>query len=269
MTLSLGIIQGRLTKSPRGRLQYFPKKWDQEFAKAKEADYDYIEFFSERKFNPKNPIWNDNLIIKYKKLSKKNNLKIINFCDDYIISNDIRKKKTLEYLKLLLKKIEFLGAKNFILPLYGKSEMNNINFKSFLKCFKKILKISSKKKINILLETNIDLIAFKKFKNLLGKKIYLVFDTGNRVIKSKDLASEIIEFKNNIKLVHIKNRDKSFKNIKLKGGLVNFNNIFKALKKINYKNNMTIESTRLNNAFNTGKNNAMMIKTLIKKYLKK
>ena len=269
MTLSLGIIQGRLTKSPRDRLQYFPRKWDQEFVKAKEADYDYIEFFSERKFNPKNPIWNDNLIIKYKKLSKKNNLKIINFCDDYIISNDIRKKKTLEYLKLLLKKIEFLGAKNFILPLYGKSEMNNINFKSFLKCFKKIYKISSKKKINILLETNIDFIAFKKFKNLLGKKIYLVFDTGNRVIKSKDLASEIIEFKDNIKLVHIKNRDKSFKNIKLKGGLVNFNNIFKALKKINYKNNMTIESTRLNNAFNTGKNNAMMIKTLIKKYLKK
>ena len=45
MTLSLGIIQGRLTKSPRDRLQYFPRKWDQEFVKAKEANYDYIEFF--------------------------------------------------------------------------------------------------------------------------------------------------------------------------------------------------------------------------------
>ena len=146
MTLSLGIIQGRLTKSPRDRLQYFPKKWDQEFAKAKEADYDYIEFFSERKFNSKNPIWNDDLIIEYQKLSKKNNLKIINFCDDYIISNDIRAKKTLEYVKLLLKKIKLLGVKNFVLPLYGKSEMNDINFKSFLKCFKQILKISDKKK---------------------------------------------------------------------------------------------------------------------------
>ena len=269
MTLSLGIIQGRLTKSPRDRLQYFPKKWDHEFAKAKEADYDFIEFFSERKFNPKNPIWNDDLIIEYQKLSKKNNLKIINFCDDYIISNDIRKKKTLEYLKLLLKKIKLLGVKNFILPLYGKSEMNDINFKSFLKCFKQILKISDKKKINILLETNINFTIFKKFKNLLGKKVYLVFDTGNRVIKNHNLSSEIIEFKNNIKLVHIKNRDKSFKNIKLNGGLVNFNSIFKALKKINYKNNMTIESTRLDDAFSTGKNNAKMIKALINKYLKK
>lgn len=268
MTLSLGIIQGRLTKSPRNRLQYFPKKWDQEFAKAKEANYDYIEFFSERKFNPKNPIWNNDLINEYKKLSKKNDLKIINFCDDHIISNDIRKKKTLEYLKLLLKKIEFLGAKNFILPLYGKSEMNNINFESFLKCFKIILKISYKKKINILLETNIDLKTFRRFKDLLGKKIYIVFDTGNRVMKNRDLASDIIKFKNNIKLVHIKNRDKSFKNIKLKGGLVNFDNIFKALKKINYNNNITIESTRLDNALNTGKNNANMIKVLIKKYLK-
>ena len=267
MTLSLGIIQGRLTKSPRDRLQYFPRKWDQEFVKAKEANYDYIEFFSERKFNPKNPIWNEDLITQYKKLSKKNNLKIINFCDDYIISNDVRKKKTLEYLKILLKKIQFLGAKNLILPLYGKSEMNHINYKTFLKCFKKIIKISEKKKINVLLETNVNFEVFKEFKFLLGKKIYMVFDTGNRVVKNKDLVSEILKFKSSIKLVHIKNRDKSFKNIKLRGGLVNFNEIFKALKKIKYKNNFTIESTRLKNAFYTGKNNAKMIKALIKKYL--
>jgi len=268
MTLSLGIIQGRLTKSPRNRLQYFPRKWMQEFVKAKEANYDYIEFFSERKFNPKNPIWNEELITRYKELSKKNNLKIINFCDDYIISNDIRKKKTLEYLKILIKKIQFLGAKNLILPLYGKSEMNDVNFKTFLKYFKKIIKISEKKKINILLETNVNFDVFKKFKFLLGKKIFLVFDTGNRVIKNKDLASEILKFKSFIKLIHIKNRDKSFKNIRLKGGLVDFDKVFKALKKIKYKNNFTIESTRLKNAFYTGKNNAKMIKALIKKYLK-
>jgi len=136
-----------------------------------------------------------------------------------------------------------------------------------LKCFKKIIKISEKKKINVLLETNVNFEVFKEFKFLLGKKIYMVFDTGNRVVKNKDLVSEILKFKSSIKLVHIKNRDKSFKNIKLRGGLVNFNEIFKALKKIKYKNNFTIESTRLKNAFYTGKNNAKMIKALIKKYL--
>ena len=145
--------------------------------------------------------------------------------------------------------------------------MNNINYKTFLKSFKEIIKISEKKKINILLETNINFSVFEKFKSLLGKKIYLVFDTGNRVIKNKKLASEILEFKSFIKLVHIKNRDKYHRNIKLKGGLVNFDEIFRALKKIKYKNNFTIESTRLKNAFYTGKNNAKMIKTLIKKYL--
>ncbi len=142
----LGIIQGRLTNSPKNRLQFFPNRWDLEFSKAKKANYDYIEFFSERKFNPNNPIWTNNLITQYKKLSKENNLKIINFCDDHIISNNIRNKKTLKYIKLLLSRIEFLGAKNFILPLYGKSEMNNINYKTFLKSFKEIIKISEKKK---------------------------------------------------------------------------------------------------------------------------
>ena len=58
----------------------------------------------------------------------------------------------------------------------------------------------------------------------------MVFDTGNRVVKNKDLVSEILKFKSSIKLVHIKNRDKSFKNIKWRGGLVNFNEIFKLKK---------------------------------------
>ena len=39
----IGIIQGRLSKAPKNRLQYFPKKWNLEFKIAKECNYQYIE----------------------------------------------------------------------------------------------------------------------------------------------------------------------------------------------------------------------------------
>ena len=55
-----GIIQGRLTKSPKGILQYFPKnKWKNEFKDAKKLGFNFIEIFADRTFNPLNPIWND------------------------------------------------------------------------------------------------------------------------------------------------------------------------------------------------------------------
>ena len=58
MKYKIGIIQGRLTTAPPGRLQYFPKKYDLEFILAKKIRFNHIEMFSERKFNSENPIWN-------------------------------------------------------------------------------------------------------------------------------------------------------------------------------------------------------------------
>ena len=103
----VGVVQGRLSKSPKNRLQFFPKKnWKNEFNKAKKIGFDFIEFFSERKFNENNPIWDIKKIEEYIKLSKENNLKILNFCDDYIISHSINKKTTQKYIKKLIKNLK-------------------------------------------------------------------------------------------------------------------------------------------------------------------
>ena len=60
--------------------------------------YDFIEFFSERKFNKNNPIWSEKGISQYKYLTKRNNLKTYTFCDDYLQNNSILRKKSLIYL---------------------------------------------------------------------------------------------------------------------------------------------------------------------------
>ena len=61
----IGIVQGRLSASPKNRLQFFPKNWQEEFILAKKINYNFIEFFSERKFNKNNPIWNKKKLIEY------------------------------------------------------------------------------------------------------------------------------------------------------------------------------------------------------------
>ena len=88
----IGIVQGRVSESPKDRLQFFPKNWKSEFKKVEKLNYDFIEFFTERKLNKKNPVWSKTGINDYIYLAKKHNLKIFNFCDDFIISNSIKKK---------------------------------------------------------------------------------------------------------------------------------------------------------------------------------
>ena len=51
-----GIVQGRLTPSPPGCLQWFPQeRWENEFSLAGTLGISYIELIAEVQHNPDNP----------------------------------------------------------------------------------------------------------------------------------------------------------------------------------------------------------------------
>jgi sugar phosphate isomerase/epimerase len=212
----IGIIQGRLSKAPTNKLQHFPKNYKNEFVLAKKAGFDYIEFFAERKFNKTNPIWSLKGIFEYKTLAKKNKLVINTFCDDFIISNSIKKKNTLKYITKLTNRLKKLNCKNLVLPFYGKSNLTKKNINFMHGHLKKILHVLKKKKINLLIETNLAPIDYLKLKNhFRSKNFKLVFDTGNRVLESTNLEKDIILLKNEIGHIHIKDKNSLKKNVKL------------------------------------------------------
>jgi sugar phosphate isomerase/epimerase len=255
----IGIVQGRLSASPKNRLQFFPKNWQEEFILAKKINYNFIEFFSERKFNKNNPIWNKKKLIEYSELSKKNNLKILNFCDDYIISHSINEKKTQIYILKLLNNLNKIKIKNLILPMYGKSNLTDLNFNKYEKVIKWIVKKS--KKIKILIESNISPNEFKMFKqNVNSKKLLFLFDTGNRINLKRNMYEDFLSMFNYIEHIHIKDKNKRKQNVKLNTGLVNFPKLFKIIKKMKYKKNFTFETTRGEYPIKTAKNNINFLK---------
>ena len=255
----IGIVQGRLTKSPKNRLQHFPKKWEKEFMIAKKLNFNFIEFFSERKINKDNPIWSEKKISEYKLLAKKNNLQILNFCDDYIISNKITNNKTIKYLENLIEKIKILGIKNLILPFYGKSNLTDLNYRNYCKVLKKFL--IKYKSLNFLIEANISPITFKKMVKILkNKNFFFLFDTGNRINLKRDIYSDLKTFLKFTRHIHLKDKNKEGKNVKLNTGLVNFKKIFYILKKGKYKKSFTFETTRGTNPIEMAKFNINFLK---------
>ena len=263
----LGIVQGRLSYAGK-KLQSFPKKPYEEFKLASKIGYDFIEFFGERIKNNKNPIWSKLGIKKYLKISKKNNIKIYFFWDDYIINHTLSSQKNLAEIIKTIEILVKLKIKKYILPLYGKSKINNKNKINIYKNISIISKFCKKNNIELLLESNMSPKEFTTMKKKINSKnCYFLFDTGNRVTLKKNSCQDILEFKNNIRHVHLKDKNFFNKNVIIGKGKVDFESIFVALKKIKYKGSFTIESQRGKNIEFQATKNYNFFKELIKKYI--
>jgi sugar phosphate isomerase/epimerase len=203
----IGVIQGRLTHSGK-KLQCFPKDPFKEFSIAAKIKYDFIEFFAERKMNKDNPIWSNEGIKKYIKFARLNNIKIYSFCDDYYINHSLVEKKTLIYALRILKRINLLKIKKYIVPLYGKSFVNSKNEKRIVKNLSIIAKACNNYKIQLLLESNMSPQKFETIKKIIKyDNCFFLFDSGNRVVLKRDFFSDLQLFGRNIAHIHLKDKN--------------------------------------------------------------
>ena len=267
MIIDLGCIQGRLSTTPSKKiLQYFPQKnWRREFTLANKLKLNYIEYFGERIFNKKNPIWNQNSLIQINRLAKKNNLYNYSFCDDYFINhNFINYKHFDNYYNEIINNLSILKIKIYVLALFEKSFIDKNNFDKFVNRLKILSDNLKKKNIKLALETNLEVkTILKLIKFTKSKNIFVVYDTGNRLKKNNLQYNEILQLNEKICHFHIKDKNWKGENVILDQGSVNFINIFKAIKKIKYKGKFTFETNRGKNPFITMKKNIEFIKNIL------
>jgi len=263
-----GFIQGRMSVPPSKKiLQHFPKKnWQVEFAYARRNNFKFIEYFGERIFNSKNPIWTKLGLKKINSLAKRNNLLNYTFCDDYFINhNFIKSRKFKDYIDIIVKNLSLIKIKIYVLALFEKSEINNKNFHHFASNLRYVSKKLKAKNIKLALETNLDVKYIKQLLNLVdSKNLFIVYDTGNRLKKKNFQYQEIIELKKLICHVHLKDKNWHGQNVVLGSGKVNFKKIFKALQKISYNGKYTFETNRGEDPIKTMNNNRDKILKIIK-----
>ena len=254
--MNIGIYQGRLTNSKV--LQKFPKNWIKEFKYAKSIGYDHIEFFLEKKINPKNPIWIDKKKIIKNIKTMKNKRAII--CDNYLIYNSLLKDKNINYIVEVIEHISKLPKPKLIIPL-NKSLLKK---KSILIAnLNKVLKYAKKFKVEISFECEFDSQNIVNLSKKINRNFKITFDTGNVFLMEKNINNSFHKLRHLINHIHIKDRNKLKKNTVFGSGLINFKSFFKLIKKINYKNDLTLETNRGDNAIITGQLNLTLLKKLI------
>lgn len=260
---SYGIVQGRLSVPPTGKLQWFPQNcWEKEFEIAKKIGFDFIELLTERSFNSENPFWSVNGREKIKQISRDKGLKIYSSCADYIIDHCIYGDdgdKVKEHLLDFLQASADLGCKVVVLPFLEESDLNIESFPKLVPILKQIASKISDFDLNICIESLLDGADLKNFLEQVNvPNVKCVFDTGNRIIKNRDLKSEILILQNWIGHVHIKDKLESGENVLLGTGNVNFNDVFIALKTIEYDGPLVFETTRGKCPLETSKYHMML-----------
>jgi sugar phosphate isomerase/epimerase len=258
-----GFIQGRLSRTPSPKiLQYFPQKnWKNEIKVAKKNNFSFIEYFGERKFNKLNPMWNRKGLREIKSLTKKSKLQNYSFCDDFFINNNILRYKNLDsYVEKIIKSLNFLSIKIYVLALFEKTNLTTKNYKNYISTINYISKKLETNNIKLVLETNLETEYLLKLLKSADNNCHLVYDTGNRLKKKKSQYKEIIKLKKKIIHIHLKDKNYIGQNVVIGTGKVNFELIFKSLKKINYKGNFVFETNRGKNPIVTMKNNLKFIR---------
>lgn len=263
--INFGVVQGRLSKSPPGCLQWFPEdNWRDEFTVASDLGINYIELIAEVQHNLRNPIWTNEGIKEIKELVKDNNLTSHALCNDYIVENSFLSDEVIKQNELLIVQGKKLGIKKYIMPFFEKSELNKDNMQDYIKPIIQLAKIANEDNILVCLETILtgkELLELLSFINLPNVKV--VYDTGNRVAFGHDLSSDIRLLENNIAHVHIKDKNNNNENVLLGTGLVNFESVFNAFQDINYLGPFTFETTRGTDPINTAIYNINLVNFFI------
>ena len=260
---SVGIMQGRLLPEDLDVLQIFPKKkWFEEIDTAKNLGFNHIELLWDSKKEIKNAI---NIKKSFCSLPEpfSKSICVHSICE--CISIDEVLGEVLDVLNFFEEKI----PKVIIIPLLG-----NIKFKSeyqlreFIFKFYQhnLLNLIKLYKVKIALEINLSanqILHALKFDplNIFG----ICIDSGNLWQYSESPIQEIQMLSNKILHVHIKDKDKNGNNVLLGEGLVNFFELFNALKKINYIDILTLETKYFNNPVLEAKKNLLYILNIIAK----
>ena len=262
-----GIVQGRLTQSPPGCLQWFPQnRWSCEFSLAAVLGYHYIELIAERDHNEKNPIWSQEGIAEINALTTENHLVLHAICNDYIIDHTLVGDKGVMGQNIqLIQQANLLGMQKLILPFFEASELNEENMGSFVGDLRVLADAAKDHGMLICLETILNGENLLRVLDALDHdNIQCVFDTGNRIAFGHDIYADIVRLGDRIQHVHIKDKNDQNENVLLGTGMVNFHCVFESLSTIGYQGPYTFETHRGQYPLQTARYNKDLVEFFVR-----
>jgi hexulose-6-phosphate isomerase len=211
----IGIMQGRLSPPMGGRIQSFPvDSWREEFAHARKAGLNCIEWIYEDGTGAVNPLRTNEGTAEIRRLEETWGVGVWSICADYymterlVASDGVPQVKVVEHLKWLLGQANVLGARYIVLPFVDASSLESPQELEGLDAvLKSVVPTVEETGVELHLETDLkpaDLIAV--LERIVHPLVRANFDIGNSASLGHNPVEELTLLGPWLGSVHVKDR---------------------------------------------------------------
>jgi hexulose-6-phosphate isomerase len=257
MSHTYGIMQGRLCAPEDGRFQSFPRSsWREEFARAREAGLDYIEWIHDEYGRSANPIFSDAGLAELDLLKHRYGIATPAICGDWFMDfplirctaeERVQRERQLHQLIPIAARI---GAHRIVLPFVDQSKMSTEEEKrTVIEVLQRALPIAQSHNVELHLEADFSPADFASFlARIQHPSLKVNWDSGNSSGLGYVASEEFAAYGYRIGSVHIKDRYKKpedgVETRPLGSGSADFDDVFKAIRGIDYKGGVTLQVAR-------------------------
>jgi hexulose-6-phosphate isomerase len=257
MLHNYGIMQGRLAPPEDGRFQSFPRRsWREEFPRAREAALDYIEWIHDKYGHTANPIFSQAGLAELDALKRQYGIATPSLCGDWFMDFPLIRCTTEErarreqHLHELIPIAARIGAKRIVLPFVDQSKITTEDEKqAVIDVLQRALPIAQSHHVELHLEADFNPTDFASFlARIEHPGLRVNWDSGNSSGLGYIASEEFAAYGHRIGSVHIKDRYKKpgdgVETRPLGTGSANFDDVFKAIRSIDYRSGVTLQVAR-------------------------
>jgi L-ribulose-5-phosphate 3-epimerase len=249
----IGIMQGRLVPPTDNRIQCFPRqRWADEFALARQAGLDCIEWIYDLYGADVNPLATDAGVEKIKSLARRNGVRILSICADYFMDKPLVRVSPAELddrlntFSWLMERGRLIGVNRIVVPFVDASRIDTqAEFDGVVALLKRLLQEVDKTGIEIHLETSLNPARFAELLAQLPHPLLKAnYDSGNSSSLGYAPCQEFAAYGERVGSVHIKDRLLGAGTVPLGTGNADFTALAESLTKVAYKGDFILQVAR-------------------------
>jgi L-ribulose-5-phosphate 3-epimerase len=257
MPHNYGIMQGRLAPPEDGRFQSFPRRsWREELPRAREAGLDYIEWIHDEYGRTANPIFSEAGLAELDGLKHQYGIATPALCGDWFMDFPLirctaeERAQREQHLHQLIPIAARIGASRIVLPFVDQSKITTEDEKqAVIDVLERTLPIAQSHHVELHLEADFNPTDFASFlARIEHPSLSVNWDSGNSSGLGYIASEEFAAYGHRIGSVHIKDRYKKpgggVETRPLGTGSANFEDVFKAIRSIDYRGGVTLQVAR-------------------------
>jgi L-ribulose-5-phosphate 3-epimerase len=248
--LRIGVMQGRLSPRPPGKLQEFPwAGYAAEFAAAARLGLHSIEWIFEAPRYEENPLWTDAGREEIRGLIAQSGVRVQSVCADYFMVHRLAGEKPADLAKNcdvlceLIVAASAVGADRILIPLLETSAVDTPELKrEVVTSLRSAAPMAERYGVTLGLEMEIPGPEYAKVVSSVGSRhVRAYYDTGNSTAQGADIAQDIVPLLPLLHAVHVKDRVKGGGSKPLGTGDANFQGFFPALLKAGFRGDFVLQ----------------------------